>query len=143
MDRTDAPTASYASRPQYEREKERLIVEINQGMDIVNRNLLQLNQNLESAISLGSNFGRIASLWSEFGIIINPPMEEDAGAAGNSSPNVGNEEDGMSGDEAYVGNAANEAGEDPGNDHDYELGDDDDDDDHPDYACESMMDDGV
>ncbi|KAJ2012666.1 Dolichyl-diphosphooligosaccharide-protein glycosyltransferase subunit dad1 [Coemansia sp. RSA 455] len=141
MDRTDAHTASYAPRPQYEREKERLIVEINQGMDIVNRNLLQLNQNLESAISLGSNFGRIASLWSEFGTIINPPMEEDGGPAGNSSPNVGNEEDNMSGDDAYVGNAGNKAGEAQGNGHDYELGDDDDD--HPGFEYESMMDEGV
>ncbi|KAJ2104010.1 Dolichyl-diphosphooligosaccharide-protein glycosyltransferase subunit dad1 [Coemansia sp. S100] len=141
MDRTDAHTASYAPRPQYEREKERLIVEINQGMDIVNRNLLQLNQNLESAISLGSNFGRIASLWSEFGTIINPPMEEDGGPAGNSSPNVGNEEDNMSGDDAYVGNAGNKAGEAQVNEHDYELGDDDDG--HPGFEYESMMDEGV
>ncbi|KAJ2293159.1 hypothetical protein IW141_001373 [Coemansia sp. RSA 355] len=70
-------TASYGSRPQFEREKERLIVEINQGMDVVNKNLVQLNQNLESAIALGSNFDRIARLWNEFGLIINPPAEEE------------------------------------------------------------------
>ncbi|KAJ2488700.1 hypothetical protein IWW37_004604 [Coemansia sp. RSA 2050] len=124
MDRTDAPTASYGLRPQYEREKERLIVEINQSMDIVNRYLLQLNQNLESAISLGSNFGRIAHLWSEFGAIINPPMEEDGGADVGSSLNVGKEDD------SIIGGDDDEAGGDPG----------DDDDDHPDYEYESLMD---
>ncbi|KAJ2524302.1 hypothetical protein GGH20_004091 [Coemansia sp. RSA 1937] len=78
MDRTESlATASYGSRPQFEREKERLIVEINQGMDVVNKNLVQLNQNLESAIALGSNFDRIARLWNEFGLIINPPAEEE------------------------------------------------------------------
>ncbi|KAJ2889132.1 hypothetical protein GGI21_005734 [Coemansia aciculifera] len=87
MDRSDAPTTSYGSRSQYEREKERLIVEINQCMDIVNRNLVQLNQNLESAISLGSNFSRVASLWSEFGTIINPPTEEDTGGVGGVGSN--------------------------------------------------------
>ncbi|KAJ2698056.1 hypothetical protein FB645_005747 [Coemansia sp. IMI 203386] len=76
MDRTESLTTSYGSRTQYEREKERLVIEINQGMDTVNRNLLQLNQNLESAISLGTSFGRIASLWNEFGMIINPPIED-------------------------------------------------------------------
>ncbi|KAJ1857567.1 hypothetical protein GGH12_000751 [Coemansia sp. RSA 1822] len=78
MDRTESlATSSYGSRPQFEREKERLIVEINQGMDVVNKNLVQLNQNLESAIALGSNFDRIARLWNEFGLIINPPAEEE------------------------------------------------------------------
>ncbi|KAJ2347436.1 hypothetical protein GGF43_004755, partial [Coemansia sp. RSA 2618] len=78
MDRTESlATASYGSRSQFEREKERLIVEINQGMDTVNKNLLQLNQNLESAIALGSDFDRIARLWNEFGLIINPPNEEE------------------------------------------------------------------
>ncbi|KAJ1854277.1 hypothetical protein LPJ73_002506 [Coemansia sp. RSA 2703] len=75
MDRTESITTGYGSRTQFDREKERLIIEINQGMDTVNRNLLQLNQNLESAISLGKSFGRIASLWSEFGMIINPPTD--------------------------------------------------------------------
>ncbi|KAJ1895524.1 hypothetical protein LPJ66_004543 [Kickxella alabastrina] len=84
MDRTELLTAGYGSRTQYEREKERLIIEINQGMDTVNRNLLQLNQNLESAISLGSSFGRIASLWNEFGTIINPQADEEGAHAGNS-----------------------------------------------------------
>ncbi|KAJ2026239.1 Dolichyl-diphosphooligosaccharide-protein glycosyltransferase subunit dad1 [Coemansia spiralis] len=120
MDRTDAPTGSYGSRAQFEREKERLIVEINQGMDIVNRYLLQLNQNLESAISLGSNFGRIASLWSEFGAIINPPMEEDVG----SGLNVGQ------GDDSII-DGDDEAGGDPSNDND---------DDHPGYQDGSLMD---
>ncbi|KAJ1744007.1 hypothetical protein LPJ55_000819 [Coemansia sp. RSA 990] len=78
MDRTESlATASYNSRSQFEREKERLITEINQGMDTVNKNLIQLNQNLESAISLSTNFDRIAQLWNEFGLIINPPAEED------------------------------------------------------------------
>ncbi|KAJ2615629.1 ethionine resistance protein [Coemansia sp. RSA 1804] len=36
-----------------------------------------LNQNLESAISLSANFGRISGLWSEFGTIINPPADEN------------------------------------------------------------------
>ncbi|KAJ1798740.1 hypothetical protein LPJ59_002306 [Coemansia sp. RSA 2399] len=76
MDRTESLTASFGHRSQFEREKERLVIEINQGMDTVNRNLVQLNQNLESAISLSTNFGRIASLWSEFGTIINPPAED-------------------------------------------------------------------
>ncbi|KAI8322452.1 hypothetical protein GQ54DRAFT_248780, partial [Martensiomyces pterosporus] len=77
MDKTESLAAAVGSRSQFEREKERLIVEINQGMDAVNRNLTQLNQNLESAISLGNNFSRIASLWSEFGAIISPPVEDD------------------------------------------------------------------
>ncbi|KAJ2555350.1 hypothetical protein EV175_002288 [Coemansia sp. RSA 1933] len=77
MDKTESLTAAYGHRSQFEREKERLIVDINQGMDIVNRNLIQLNQNLESAIALSANFGRISSLWSEFGTIINPPADED------------------------------------------------------------------
>ncbi|KAJ2846745.1 hypothetical protein IWW36_004201 [Coemansia brasiliensis] len=78
MDRTESlATASYNSRSQFEREKERLITEINQGMDTVNKNLVQLNQNLESAISLSTNFDRIAQLWNEFGLIINPPAEEE------------------------------------------------------------------
>ncbi|KAJ1646275.1 hypothetical protein J3B02_002238 [Coemansia erecta] len=76
MERTESLTAAYGSRTQYEREKERLIIEINQGMDTVNRNLQQLNQNLESAISLGTSFGRIASLWNDFGMIIDPPIED-------------------------------------------------------------------
>ncbi|KAJ2811954.1 Dolichyl-diphosphooligosaccharide-protein glycosyltransferase subunit dad1 [Coemansia furcata] len=132
MDRIDAPTASYGSRPQYEREKERLIVEINQGMDIVNRNLLQLNQNLESAISLGSNFSRIASLWSEFGTIINPPIEEDGSAGGNSGLNVDEEEEEesmMDDNGADAGSASNEVDIGPGDVHDYE--------------CESLMDEDV
>ncbi|KAJ2453272.1 hypothetical protein EV183_002329 [Coemansia sp. RSA 2336] len=78
MDRTESlATASYSSRTQFEREKERLITEINQGMDTVNKNLIQLNQNLESAISLSTNFDRIAQLWNEFGLIINPPAEAE------------------------------------------------------------------
>ncbi|KAI9506159.1 hypothetical protein GGI25_002072 [Coemansia spiralis] len=85
MDRTEllATSHGYHSRSQYEREKERLIIEINQGMDSVNRNLVQLNQNLESAIALSTNFGRIASLWSEFGAIINPLAEEDNNSTGS------------------------------------------------------------
>ncbi|KAJ2696244.1 Dolichyl-diphosphooligosaccharide-protein glycosyltransferase subunit dad1 [Coemansia spiralis] len=80
MERTESlPTAAHGSRSQFEREKERLIVDINQGMDTVNRNLIQLNQNLESAISLGTNFDRVSRLWSEFGTIINPPTEDDGG----------------------------------------------------------------
>ncbi|KAJ2442482.1 hypothetical protein GGF42_006937 [Coemansia sp. RSA 2424] len=121
MDRSDAPMASYGSRPQYEREKERLIVEINQGMDMVNRNLVQLNQNLESAISLGSNFSRVASLWSEFGTIISPGMEEEG--SGDS-----NNEDSASADEACTGEA--------GGANDYEV----DDEDNPGYESESQMD---
>ncbi|KAJ1731137.1 hypothetical protein LPJ61_002680 [Coemansia biformis] len=92
MDRTETlPTATHGSRSQFEREKERLIVDINQGMDIVNRNLAQLNQNLESAISLGANFDRVARLWSEFGMIINPPADDEG--------NVGNSVDGDDADE--------------------------------------------
>ncbi|KAJ2375490.1 hypothetical protein H4S02_008206 [Coemansia sp. RSA 2611] len=78
MDRTESlATASYGTRSQFEREKERLVVEINQGMDTVNKHLVQLNQNLESAIALSTNFDRIARLWNEFGVIINPPAEDD------------------------------------------------------------------
>ncbi|PIA16638.1 hypothetical protein COEREDRAFT_8117 [Coemansia reversa NRRL 1564] len=80
MERTESlSTATFGSRSQFEREKERLIVDINQEMDAVNRNLVQLNQNLESAISLSTNFDRIGRLWSAFGAIINPSMEEDNG----------------------------------------------------------------
>ncbi|KAJ1667409.1 hypothetical protein IW140_000878 [Coemansia sp. RSA 1813] len=94
MDRTESLTANYGNRSQFEREKERLIVEINQGMDTVNRNLIQLNQNLESAISLSANFGRISSLWSEFGMIINPPAEEnDAGTQHSECEEEYNEHD--------------------------------------------------
>ncbi|KAJ2657068.1 hypothetical protein IWW48_004719 [Coemansia sp. RSA 1200] len=77
MDRTESLAVSYGGRSQFEREKERLIIDINQGMDTVNRNLIQLNQNLESAISLSANFGRISGLWSEFGTIINLPADEN------------------------------------------------------------------
>ncbi|KAJ2093419.1 hypothetical protein IW138_000269 [Coemansia sp. RSA 986] len=63
-------------------------------MDTVNRNLIQLNQNLESAISLSANFGRISSLWSEFGMIINPPAEEnDAGTQHSECEEEYNEHD--------------------------------------------------
>lgn len=80
MDKTESLTTNYGNqqKSQFEREKERLVMEINQGMDVVNRNAVQLNQNLESAISLGNSFDHIASLWSEFGTIINPPMEAEA-----------------------------------------------------------------
>ncbi|KAJ2745019.1 hypothetical protein GGI20_002512 [Coemansia sp. BCRC 34301] len=132
MDRPGAPTAGYGSRPQYEREKERLIVEINQCMDTVNRNLVQLNQNLESAISLGSSFNRIASLWGEFGTIISPPVDEDGGGGGGGCGGGSNDESSVSGDEAY----ANEVDEAPADDYKAE----DDDDSRPGYESESPMD---
>ncbi|ORX67840.1 hypothetical protein DL89DRAFT_324022 [Linderina pennispora] len=74
-ERTDSYTLG---RTQFEREKERLIVEINQSLDIANRNFVQLNQNLESAVALGSNFGRVAQLWSEFAEIISPSVDEES-----------------------------------------------------------------
>ncbi|KAJ2159326.1 hypothetical protein GGF46_003118 [Coemansia sp. RSA 552] len=80
MDRTESlTTAGPGQRSQFERGKERLVVEINQGMDAANRSLVQLNQNLESAISLSANFDRIARLWNEFGLITNPPAEDEDG----------------------------------------------------------------
>ncbi|KAJ2786795.1 hypothetical protein GGI15_001250 [Coemansia interrupta] len=106
MDRTESLTTGYGSRTQFDREKERLIIEINQGMDTVNRNLLQLNQNLDSAISLGKSFGRIASLWSDFGMIINPPAdyEETSPEDGEEMPNGVTEDtnDGTAADEAMT-----------------------------------------
>ncbi|KAJ2764905.1 hypothetical protein IWQ56_004172 [Coemansia nantahalensis] len=95
MDRTESlSTAAHGSRSQFEREKERLIVDINQGMDTVNRNLVQLIQNLESAISLGINFDRVSRLWSEFGAIINPPPEEDGGDEdGGDAVDIGEQDD--------------------------------------------------
>ncbi|KAJ2083451.1 hypothetical protein H4R24_000831 [Coemansia sp. RSA 988] len=72
-------TTVFGQRSQFEREKERLIADINQEMDAVNRNLIQLNQNLESAISLSTNFDRIGQLWSAFGTIINPSGEGEHG----------------------------------------------------------------
>ncbi|KAJ1999978.1 ethionine resistance protein [Coemansia thaxteri] len=134
MDRTESLTTSYGSRAQYEREKERLVVEINQGMDTVNRNLIQLNQNLESAISLGSNFSRVASLWSEFGAIINPPLEEEGGG---SQHDEGDEDDGLSNDdEEYADEAGDDGSEDPGVAYDYEAGGEN----GPDYELDSPMD---
>ncbi|KAJ1932242.1 hypothetical protein FBU59_006439 [Linderina macrospora] len=80
MEKNDAYTTAttLGGRTQFEREKERLVIEINQGLDILNRNFIQLNQNLESAVALGKNFDRVAQLWSEFGEIINPPVYDDA-----------------------------------------------------------------
>ncbi|KAJ1719539.1 hypothetical protein LPJ53_005717 [Coemansia erecta] len=112
MDRTESITTGYGSRTQFEREKERLIIEINQGMDTVNRNLLQLNQNLDSAISLGKSFGRIASLWSDFGMIINPPTdyEEASPEDGEDMSNeVAGDADDVAGEEEESGEHIDEA----------------------------------
>ncbi|KAJ1819534.1 hypothetical protein LPJ56_003622 [Coemansia sp. RSA 2599] len=76
-------------------------------MDTVNRNLLQLNQNLESAISLGTSFGRIASLWSEFGMIINPPIEDSEEI---DAENKGGQQRMPMADHANMADAADEDG---------------------------------
>ncbi|KAJ2776389.1 hypothetical protein H4R18_005697 [Coemansia javaensis] len=107
MDRTEALAATaHGGRLQFEREKERLIADINQGMDAINRNLVQLNQNLESAIALGAGFGRTAHLWAEFGAIIGPPTEDGGGSAPADDAPMEDDEHDAPGSDAADGDAA-------------------------------------
>ncbi|KDN38697.1 hypothetical protein K437DRAFT_259304 [Tilletiaria anomala UBC 951] len=69
MDSTPPPATAVNSRGArsfFERERERLVTEISDGIEVIMSNSNTLNRKLEESISVGKEFEPIADLWGQF-----------------------------------------------------------------------------
>ncbi|CAA9964939.1 dash complex protein [Pyrenophora teres f. maculata] len=65
----------------YEQQREMLVTEIAQSLEVVLQNINKLNRSLEEVTSVGNEFAPVESLWSHFeNVMAKDPNEQPEGA---------------------------------------------------------------
>ncbi|KAF1846773.1 uncharacterized protein K460DRAFT_282830 [Cucurbitaria berberidis CBS 394.84] len=82
-----APEKSY-----YEQQREMLVTEIAQSLELVLQNINKLNRSLEEVTQVGNEFAPVESLWSHFeNVMAKDPNEQQGNAQGDATEHEGEE----------------------------------------------------
>ncbi|KAI4624389.1 hypothetical protein J4E83_004063 [Alternaria metachromatica] len=83
-----APSKSY-----YEQQRELLVTEIAQSLEVVLQNINKLNRSLEEVTSVGNEFAPVESLWSHFeNVMAKDPSEQQEGPQEGATEHEGETE---------------------------------------------------
>ncbi|KAI8942479.1 hypothetical protein NX059_000546 [Plenodomus lindquistii] len=83
-----APEKSY-----YEQQRELLVTEIAQSLEVVLQNINKLNRSLEEVTQVGSEFAPVESLWSHFeNVMAKDPNEQQESAQEGATEHEGETE---------------------------------------------------
>ncbi|KAL1798605.1 hypothetical protein ACET3X_002642 [Alternaria dauci] len=83
-----APPKTY-----YEQQREMLVTEIAQSLEVVLQNINKLNRSLEEVTSVGNEFAPVESLWSHFeNVMAKDPNEQQEGAQEGATEHEGETE---------------------------------------------------
>ncbi|KAB2111708.1 hypothetical protein AG0111_0g44 [Alternaria gaisen] len=83
-----APPKTY-----YEQQREMLVTEIAQSLEVVLQNINKLNRSLEEVTSVGNEFAPVESLWSHFeNVMAKDPGEQQEGAQEGATEHGGETE---------------------------------------------------
>ncbi|KAI4609906.1 uncharacterized protein J4E87_010953 [Alternaria ethzedia] len=83
-----APPKTY-----YEQQREMLVTEIAQSLEVVLQNINKLNRSLEEVTSVGNEFAPVESLWSHFeNVMAKDPSEQQEGPQEGATEHEGETE---------------------------------------------------
>ncbi|KAF1839387.1 hypothetical protein BDW02DRAFT_635680 [Decorospora gaudefroyi] len=82
-----------APKSYYEQQRELLVTEIAQSLEVVLQNINKLNRSLEEVISVGNEFAPVESLWSHFeNVMAKDPNEQTEGTQEGATEHEGETE---------------------------------------------------
>ncbi|KAF2855619.1 hypothetical protein T440DRAFT_464019 [Plenodomus tracheiphilus IPT5] len=86
-------TGAVPERSYYEQQRELLVSEIAQSLEVVLQNINKLNRSLEEVTQVGSEFAPVESLWSHFeNVMAKDPNEQQEGAQEGATEHEGETE---------------------------------------------------